>query len=105
MLPPHWKGKLTYPIIYGPRVYILSSQNARKNFIANPEYYLNSETPGPFVPIRAAVVGPPKSGKSTGMTIVSHVHVHVHVCTLYAYLIHDASHSEEVGHGHTVTVL
>ena len=36
----------------------------------NPEHYISVPTPGPAVPIRLAIVGPPKSGKSTG----KHIH-------------------------------
>ena len=34
--------------------------------MANPEKYTNEPSPGPAVPIRLAIVGPPKSGKTTG---------------------------------------
>lgn len=35
--------------------------------MADPDYYLHQKVPGLPVPVRVAVVGPPKSGKSTGM--------------------------------------
>ena len=67
MLPSLQKGCKACPVIYGPRIYFLSSQEARDSFMANPEYYASAPSPGPAVPIRLAIMGPPKSGKSTGM--------------------------------------
>ena len=62
-------------MIYGPRIYFPASHQARERFMANPEYYASVLSPGPAVPIRLAIVGPPKSGKSTGNPPV-HVHIH-----------------------------
>lgn len=39
---------------------------AREQFMANPKKYLTQTPPGTQVPIRLAIVGPPKSGKSEG---------------------------------------
>ena len=35
--------------------------------MSNPEKYLSQTPPGPGVPVRLAIVGPPKSGKSEGL--------------------------------------
>ena len=53
-----------YPIIYREYIYYLSSSSAREQFMTNPEKYLVQPPPGTQVPIRLAIVGPPKSGKS-----------------------------------------
>ena len=66
VLPPQRKGVDACPVIYGPRIYFPASHDARECFMANPEYYASGPSPGPAVPIRLAIVGPPKSGKSTG---------------------------------------
>ena len=66
VLPPQPKGDVASPVIYGSRVYYLSSQDARETFMADPEFYVSVPSPGPAIPIRLAVVGPPKSGKSAG---------------------------------------
>ncbi len=33
--------------------------------MANPAHFLSQPSPGPSVPVRLAVVGPPKAGKSS----------------------------------------
>ena len=75
VLPPQQKGQDACPVIYGPRIYFPASQDARERFMANPECYASVPSPGPAVPIRLAIVGPPKSGKSTGELLV-----HMHAC-------------------------
>ena len=66
VLPPQRRDEELSPVIYGPRIYYLASQEARDCFMANPEKYTSGPSPGPAVPIRLALVGPPKSGKTTG---------------------------------------
>ena len=63
------------PVIHRQLIYFLSTHEAKNTFIANPEKYLGQEVPRLPVPIRLAIVGPPKSGKTTGV----YVHVHVNV--------------------------
>ena len=74
VLPPQQRGQEARPVMYGPRVYFPASLEARNQFMANPEYYTGIHTPGPAVPIRLAIVGPPKSGKSIGTAICSGFH-------------------------------
>lgn len=78
VLPPQQKDQEACPVIYGPRIYFPASQVARKFFMDNPERYIGVPSPGPAVPIRLAIVGPPKSGKSTGK--------HIHNLTYAFYL-------------------
>ena len=59
------KSKLI-PVIYHKYIYYLSSSSAREQFMSNPERYLAQTPPGPQVPVRLVIVGPPKSGKSEG---------------------------------------
>lgn len=80
VLPPWQKTVETCPVIYGPRIYYPASQEARDCFMANPEKYTNGPSPGPAVPIRLAIVGPPKSGKTTG----THTYIHVQSVSLSA---------------------
>ena len=40
--------------------------------MGNPEKYFAQTPPGPGVPVRLAILGPPKSGKSTGMSHIAH---------------------------------
>jgi len=58
-------GYTTYPVVYRSHVYYMSSHTAREEFVNDPIKFLNQPTPKPVVPIKIAVVGPPKSGKTT----------------------------------------
>lgn len=55
-----------FPVIYHESIYFLSSSSTREQFMSNPEKYLSQTPPRPGVPVRLAIVGPPKSGKSDG---------------------------------------
>ena len=63
--PMSGPGYNTYPCIYRSQIYFLSSTQARDEFIQDPIKYVSQPTPKPVVPIRIAVLGPPKSGKTT----------------------------------------
>ncbi|KAG8522080.1 Adenylate kinase 9, partial [Galemys pyrenaicus] len=54
-----------YPVIHRHYIYFLSSKETREKFIKNPIKYIRQPKPKPAMPIRIAVVGPPKSGKTT----------------------------------------
>lgn len=72
-----------FPVIYKQHVVYLSSQSAREQFMKNPEKYLDQASPGPGVPVRLALLGPPKSGKSTGMACIAIVLVLSLLYTLF----------------------
>lgn len=63
--PMQGPGYQTYPAIYRSFLYFLSSLSAREQFMQNPMMYLEQESPKPVVPIRMAITGPPKCGKTT----------------------------------------
>ena len=67
VLPPQQKGEVLCPVIYGPKIYYTATEETRDCFMANPEKFIANAPPGPAVPIRLAVVGPPKCGKTTGL--------------------------------------
>ena len=46
-------------------MYFFASEANRTEFVLNAVEFLQQPTPPPFVPVRVAIVGPPKSGKST----------------------------------------
>ncbi|KAL8579547.1 hypothetical protein ACOMHN_025500 [Nucella lapillus] len=55
-----------YFCLYRQHVFLLSSSAARDAFSKDPLQYLQKKpSPGPRVPIRIAILGPPKAGKST----------------------------------------
>ena len=62
-------GAKCYPLTYGPYIYFLSSLETRNKFIRTPLEYIKKQsidqTPPPPTPIKIAIVGPPKSGKTT----------------------------------------
>eukprot|EP00039_Didymoeca_costata_P013204 m.196952 g.196952 ORF g.196952 m.196952 type:complete len:868 (+) comp15705_c1_seq6:2067-4670(+) len=53
-----------YPVIRRNHVYFMQSFEKRKRFMKHPTQYLKQVVP-PSMPIRLAIVGPPKSGKTT----------------------------------------
>jgi len=58
--------KPIYPVVFNHYVYFLSSPETRDKFLTNPmQYAFNYDHKCPVVPLQIAVVGPPKSGKTT----------------------------------------
>ncbi|MGH0164644.1 UNVERIFIED_CONTAM: hypothetical protein FKN15_057830 [Acipenser sinensis] len=64
----------SYPVIYRQFIYFFASKQNRDKFIMHPIKYLRQPKPKPMVPIKVAVVGPPKSGKSTVAKMFARVH-------------------------------
>ena len=58
-------GFPTYPCMYRQHIYFLSSASHRKAFIKDPLSYVRQPSPGPVVPVKLAIIGPPKCGKTT----------------------------------------
>lgn len=58
-------GFQSFPCFYRSHVYFLSSKQNRETFMQNPMTYLIQDSPMPVVPIKIAIVGPPKSGKTS----------------------------------------
>ncbi|XP_072264855.1 adenylate kinase 9 isoform X2 [Pyxicephalus adspersus] len=54
-----------FPLIYRQYIYFFSTKENRITFMKNPIKFIHQPKPKPSVPIRIAVVGPPKSGKTT----------------------------------------
>ncbi|XP_051881405.1 LOW QUALITY PROTEIN: adenylate kinase 9 [Pristis pectinata] len=54
-----------FPVVHRKYVYYFVSKQNRDKFIENPFKYITQPKPRPPVPIKIAIVGPPKSGKST----------------------------------------
>ena len=62
-----------YPVIHRQYIYFLSSKETKEKFIKNPIKYIRQPKPKPTMPIRIAIVGPPKSGKTTGKDVLAFV--------------------------------
>ncbi|KAI4567298.1 hypothetical protein MJG53_008876 [Ovis ammon polii x Ovis aries] len=54
-----------YPVIHRQYIYFLSSKETKEKFMRNPIKYICQPKPKPTIPIRIAILGPPKSGKTT----------------------------------------
>ncbi|XP_055005398.1 adenylate kinase 9 isoform X2 [Boleophthalmus pectinirostris] len=63
--PQLWPFDRSYPLIFNHFVYFFESKENRNTFILNPLKYIRQPKPTPSLPIRLAVIGPPKSGKTT----------------------------------------
>ncbi|KAI3363735.1 hypothetical protein L3Q82_001351 [Scortum barcoo] len=65
MQPLQWPLNTTYPLIFHQYIYFFASKENRNTFMLNPLKYLRQPKPSPPLPIKLAVVGPPKSGKTS----------------------------------------
>lgn len=55
-----------FPVIHRQYIYFFSSNENKETFMKNPIKYIRQPKPKPAVPVKIAIVGPPKSGKTTG---------------------------------------
>ncbi|XP_072178424.1 adenylate kinase 9-like isoform X1 [Diadema setosum] len=55
----------TFPAVYRQHIYFMSTPQLRDDFVMHPLKYLDQPSPKPVVPVRMAIIGPPKSGKTT----------------------------------------
>ena len=65
MFRPFSLRKKIFPIVYRSYIYFIAGENEKIKFIEDPIKYTFHEPHHPCVPLRLAVIGPPKSGKST----------------------------------------
>ncbi|KAF7661400.1 hypothetical protein LDENG_00263070 [Lucifuga dentata] len=63
--PLQWPLDKTYPLLFHQYIYFFESKENRNTFMLNPLKYLKQPKPALCLPIRLAVMGPPKSGKTT----------------------------------------
>uniref|UniRef100_H3AND6 Adenylate kinase 9 n=1 Tax=Latimeria chalumnae TaxID=7897 RepID=H3AND6_LATCH len=56
---------IKYPLVHRQFIYFFVSKENQEKFMAHPIKYIRQPKPKPAVPIRIAITGPPKSGKST----------------------------------------
>lgn len=55
----------SYPVVYRKHIYYLSNEENKERFMQSPQLFLQQSSPKPLVPIKLAIIGPPKSGKTT----------------------------------------
>uniref|UniRef100_A0A3P8YJJ5 Nucleoside-diphosphate kinase n=1 Tax=Esox lucius TaxID=8010 RepID=A0A3P8YJJ5_ESOLU len=58
----------TFPVLLHQFIYFFTSKETRDTFLINPIKYLKQPKPNPSLPIKLAIIGPPKSGKTTVAT-------------------------------------
>lgn len=64
--PLPWPLNSSYPLIFHQYIYFFITEENRNIFMLNPLKYLKQQKPKPSLPLKIAVIGPPKSGKTTG---------------------------------------
>ncbi|XP_017933854.1 adenylate kinase 9 [Manacus vitellinus] len=66
VIRPHQSlGKEVFPVIHRQYIYFFSSKENKETFMTNPIKYIRQPKPKPAAPVKIAIVGPPKSGKTT----------------------------------------
>ncbi|KAM7395370.1 hypothetical protein PAMA_006910 [Pampus argenteus] len=63
--PLQWPLNTTHPLLFHQYIYFFASKENRNTFMLNPLKYLRQPKPNPSLPVKMAVVGPAKSGKTT----------------------------------------
>lgn len=84
--PLLWPPNNTYPLIFNQYIYFFASKENRKTFMLNPLKYLRQPKPMQPLPLKLAVIGPPKSGKTTGEIHKKHT-VH-HNCLEQCFFVY-----------------
>nr|XP_057912171.1 adenylate kinase 9 isoform X2 [Doryrhamphus excisus] len=62
--PVQWPLDRAYPVLFNQYIYFLESKKNQQTFMLNPLKYLRQSKPSPTLPVKMAIIGPPKSGKS-----------------------------------------
>ncbi|XP_071404991.1 adenylate kinase 9 isoform X3 [Pithys albifrons albifrons] len=66
VIKPHQsQGNAVFPVIHRQYIYFFSSKENKETFMTNPIKYIRQPKPKPAAPVKIAIVGPPKSGKTT----------------------------------------
>nr|XP_013031057.2 adenylate kinase 9 isoform X4 [Anser cygnoides] len=63
--PAQSPENILFPVIHRQYIYFFSSKENKETFMKNPIKYICQPKPKPPVPVKIAIVGPPKSGKTT----------------------------------------
>ncbi|XP_061609994.1 adenylate kinase 9 [Phyllopteryx taeniolatus] len=67
--PVLWPLDTTCPVLFNQYIYFFGSKKNQQTFMLNPLKYLRQSKPSPMLPVKMAVVGPPKSGKTSVATM------------------------------------
>lgn len=66
--PQQRQGSAVFPVIHRQYIYFFSSKENKEAFMTNPIKYICQPKPKLSMPVKIAIVGLPKSGKTTGMS-------------------------------------
>lgn len=66
--PQQRQGSAVFPVIHRQYIYFFSSKENKEAFMTNPLKYICQPKPKLPMPVKIAIVGLPKSGKTTGMS-------------------------------------
>ncbi|KAB5539635.1 hypothetical protein PHYPO_G00091290 [Pangasianodon hypophthalmus] len=55
----------SFPVLFHNFIYFFASEETRNTFMINPIKYLRQPKPNPSLPIKLAIIGSPKSGKTS----------------------------------------
>ncbi|XP_019729370.1 adenylate kinase 9 [Hippocampus comes] len=67
--PVLWPLDTAFPVLFNQYIYFFGSKKNQQTFILNPLKYLRQSKPSPMLPLKMAIVGPPKSGKTSVATM------------------------------------
>ncbi|XP_077367067.1 adenylate kinase 9 isoform X2 [Festucalex cinctus] len=67
--PVLWPLDSAFPVLFNQYIYFFNSKKNQQTFMLNPLKYLRQSKPSPMLPVKMAVVGPPKSGKTSVATM------------------------------------
>ncbi|KAF7230651.1 adenylate kinase 9 isoform X1 [Nothobranchius furzeri] len=93
---PQWPLNTTYPLIHNQFIYFFASKENLDEFMLNPLKYLRQPVPPPALPIKIAVLGPPKSGKTTVAETFAQKYglVHLSIGSAMHMVLNDQGHTE-----------
>ncbi|XP_069370668.1 adenylate kinase 9 [Paralichthys olivaceus] len=63
--PLQWPLNNKYPLIFNEYIYFFESKENQNTFMLNPLKYLRQPKSTPSLPVKLAIIGPPKSGKTS----------------------------------------
>ncbi|XP_061126066.1 adenylate kinase 9 [Syngnathus typhle] len=67
--PVLWPLETAFPVLFNQYIYFFGSKKNQQTFMLNPLKYLRQSKPYPMLSVKMAVVGPPKSGKTSVATM------------------------------------
>ncbi|XP_077566613.1 adenylate kinase 9 [Stigmatopora nigra] len=63
--PVLWPLDTAFPVLFNQYIYFFGSKKNQQTFMSNPLKYLRQSKPSPMLPVKMAILGPPKSGKTS----------------------------------------